>query len=231
MKIPEAITAKVQSAIPMDRQLRGAHLYDKTRRWMTGTNGQKMFVEHPIPPVEEVELADIDVSNPFMYRQGRWTSYFERLRNEAPVHYRAKSPFGPFWSVTRHADIIAVDKNHELFSAEPFIIIGTPPRFMDIAMFIAMDPPRHDLQRQAVQGVVAPKNLREMEGLIRERVRQVLDDLPVGEPFDWVQRVSVELTGRMLDASKVYDFTVAFGTETAGLDAEGEVVATSDVRL
>src|SRR5690606_36007911 len=70
--------------------------------------------------------------------------------------------------------------------------------FLDIEMFIAMDPPRHDLQRHAVQGVVAPKNLREMEGLIRERVREVLDELPVGEPFNWVQRVSVELTARML---------------------------------
>lgn len=41
---------------------------------------------------------------------------------------------------------------------------------------------------------------------------------------------ATKLCGRMLDASKTYDFTIAFGTETAGLDAEGEVVATSDVR-
>lgn len=150
----------------------------------------KLFVEAPIPPVEDVELADIDLSNPFLYRQGRWQSYFERLRNEAPVHYQPNSPFGPFWSVTRHADIVAVDKNHELFSAEPFIIIGTPPRFLDIEMFIAMDPPRHDLQRQAVQGVVAPKNLREMEGLIRSRVRDVLDDLP------WISRLTGCRTSR-----------------------------------
>ena len=65
-------------------------------------------------------------------------------------------------------------------------------------MFIAMDPPRHDKQRAAVQGVVAPKNLREMEGLIRARVREVLDGLPLNEPFDWVQTVSIELTARML---------------------------------
>ena len=64
MKIPEAITAKVQSTIPMDLQIQGAHLYDKTRRWVTGTNGEKLCVESPIPPVEDVELADIDLSNP-----------------------------------------------------------------------------------------------------------------------------------------------------------------------
>lgn len=182
----------------MDLQIRGAHLYDRTRRWVTRTNGKKLFVESPIPPVEDVELADIDLSNPFLYRQGRWQSYYERLRNEAPVHFQPNSAFGPFWSVTRHEDIIAVDKNHEVFSAEPMIVIGAPPRFLDIEMFIAMDPPRHDVQRAAVQGVVAPKNLREMETLIRSRVREVLDDLPVNQPFDWVQAVSIELTARML---------------------------------
>jgi cytochrome P450 len=196
--VAEEIGEKVKSVVPMELQIRGAHLYDRTRRWVTRTGGQKMFVERPIPPVEELELADIDLSNPFLYRQGRWQSYFERVRNEAPVHYQANSPFGPFWSVTRHADIIAVDKNHEVFSAEPFIVIGEPPRFMDIAMFIAMDPPRHDRQRAAVQGVVAPKNLREMEGLIRSRVKEVLDELPVDQPFNWVDRVSIELTARML---------------------------------
>ncbi|ANE78904.1 MULTISPECIES: cytochrome P450 [Mycobacteriaceae] len=198
VKISEKVAEKVQATIPIDLQIQGAHAYDKTRRWVTGTNGKKLFVERPIPPAEEVELADIDLSNPFLYRQGRWQSYYERLRNEAPVHYQRHSAFGPFWSVTRHADIVAVDKNHEVFSAEPLIVIGVPPRFLDIKMFIAMDPPRHDLQRAAVQGVVAPKNLREMEGLIRSRVREVLDNLPVDQPFDWVHDVSIELTARML---------------------------------
>lgn len=189
---------KLRNAIPVDGQIRGAHLYDKARRWITRTNGKPIFVEAPLPPVEQLELSDIDLSNPFLYRQGLWKSYFARLRAEAPVHYQANSPFGPYWSITRHADIIAVDKNHDVFSAEPFIIIGTPPRFMDIAMFIAMDPPKHDEQRQSVQGVVAPKNLRELETVIRDRVRDVLDHLPVGEPFNWVDAVSVELTARML---------------------------------
>ncbi|NKQ58757.1 cytochrome P450 [Amycolatopsis sp. K13G38] len=198
MKIPDAITTKTQAVISADRMIQGAHLYDWLRRQVTRTNGKKMFTEAPLPPVEDLDLLDIDVSNPFLYRQGLWESYFARLRKEAPVHYQASSPFGPFWSVTRHADIIAVDKNHEVFSAEPIIVIGAPPRFMDIAMFIAMDPPKHDRQRQAVQGVVAPKNLREMEGLIRERTREVLDSLPVDEPFDWVKTVSIDLTSRML---------------------------------
>src|SRR3546814_12497033 len=65
-------------------------------------------------------------------------------------------------------------------------------------MFIAMDPPKHDRQRAAVQGVVAPKNLREMESPIRSRVQGVMDDIPIGEPFNWVDRVSIDLTALML---------------------------------
>lgn len=133
-----------------------------------------------------------------MYRQGLWQSYFKRLRDEAPVHWQGHTPFGGIWSITRYDDILTVDKDHERFSAEPFIIMGEPPDGLALEMFIAMDPPRHDQQRKAVQSVVAPKNLQEMEGLIRSRVQEVLDELPVDQAFDWVPRVSVELTARML---------------------------------
>src|SRR5690606_37409244 len=131
-------------------------------------------------------------------RQGQWRAYFKRLRDEAPVHHQKNSHFGPFWSITRYDDILFVDKSHELFSSEPQIVIGEPPDGLSVEMFIAMDPPKHDVQRSAVQGVVAPKNLKEMEGLIRSRTGEVLDSLPLGQPFNWVPAVSKELTGRML---------------------------------
>lgn len=198
MKVLENAIRKAQATIPMDFQIRGVHLFEKARRLAFKDARPPVFVERPIPEVSDVPLTHIDVSNPFLFRQHRWQSYFKRLRDEAPVHYLGNSAFGPFWSVTRYEDILAVDKNHEVFSAEPFIILGTPPASLSLEMFIAMDPPRHDVQRQAVQGVVAPKNLKEMEGLIRSRVEDVLDSLPIDQPFDWVERVSIELTSRML---------------------------------
>ncbi|WP_237163073.1 cytochrome P450 [Mycolicibacterium mucogenicum] len=195
--ILDPVLNRAQSTIPMPLQIKGMHLYQKTKKSVVGDK-TPVFVESPIPAVEDVALADIDVSNPFLFRQGRWQSYFKRLRDEAPVHYQPNSPFGPFWSITRYDDIVTVDKDNERFSAEPQIIIGDPPEGLDVEMFIAMDPPRHDEQRGAVQGVVAPQNLQEMEALIRSRVQEVLDGLPVGEPFDWVDTVSIELTSRML---------------------------------
>lgn len=195
------VIEKVQATVPVDKQVRAAHLVDRAKR-LTGLSPTLVFTEQPIPDPADVPLTEIDVSNPFMNRQQQWYPYFARLRKEAPVHYQAHSPFGPFWSITRYEDIQAVDSNPKVFSAEPFIVLGPPP--LDMEMFIAMDPPKHDAQRKAVQGVVAPRNLNEMEGLIRERVQEVLDGLPVGEPFDWVDRVSIEITGRML--ATILDF-------------------------
>lgn len=189
---------KVQATVPMDLQIKGMHLFQKARRRVLKHPPPLPLVETPLPAVDSLPLEQIDVTSPFLNRQGLWKSYFQRLRDEAPVHWQGRTPFGGIWSITRYDDILAVDKDHERFSAEPFIIMGEPPAGLELEMFIAMDPPRHDQQRLAVQSVVAPKNLQEMESLIRSRVQEVLDELPVGEAFDWVPRVSIELTARML---------------------------------
>ena len=150
------------------------------------------------PPLSLGATADIDVSDPHIYLNDTWPAYFERLRREDPVHYTSNELFGGFWSVTRYDDIVAVDSNHDAFSSEPAITIGDYGDDVPVEQFIAMDPPKHDAQRAVVQPVVAPKNLAQMESLIQTRVSEMFDALPVGEPFDWVNNVSVNLTTQML---------------------------------
>ena len=149
-------------------------------------------------PLSLGATADIDVSDPHIYLNDTWPAYFERLRSDDPVHYTSNELFGGFWSVTRYDDIVAVDSNHDAFSSEPAITIGDYGDDVPVEQFIAMDPPKHDAQRAVVQPVVAPKNLAQMESLIRGRVSEMFDALPVGEPFDWVSNVSVNLTTQML---------------------------------
>jgi cytochrome P450 len=158
----------------------------------------------PLPDPRTLPLEQMDVSDPRLYEQDAWRPWFARLREEAPVHYLADSAFGPFWSVTRFADIVAVDTNHEVFSSEPTIVIGDLVDDIPFEMFIAMDPPKHDVQRRAAQPVVAPMNLAQMEPLIRSSVVEILDNLPVGDTFDWVERVSINLTTQML--ATLFDF-------------------------
>jgi len=153
-----------------------------------------------------VPLDDLNFSDARMFQHGTaWEAYFARLREEDPVHYQKDSPFGPFWSITKFKDIQFVDKNSDLFSAEPSIVLGDiqiDERIVE--MFISMDNPRHDPQRAAVQNVVQPTTLAALEPLIRERIGGILDSLPEGVPFDWVEKVSIELTGQML--STIFDF-------------------------
>ena len=155
-------------------------------------------------------IEDIDLSDGTLYEKDTVWPYFERLRREAPVHFRreegARAGRG-FWSVTRYQDIMAVDINHQVFSSEAehggIVVFKLPERSLNRS-FIAMDPPDHDAQRRAVSPVVAPDNLRRLSGLIRERVCRILDGLPRNETFDWVERVSKELTTQML--ATLFDF-------------------------
>ena len=136
--------------------------------------------------------------------------YFERLRREDPVHFNESEVAGRYWSLTRYKEIKAVDTDHKNFSSAHGITLGfpidrpLPEGALDVSMFIAMDQPKHDVQRKTVSPVVSTRNLAGMEALIRERTCEVLDSLPEGETFDWVDTVSIELTTRML--ATLFDF-------------------------
>ena len=174
-------------------------------------------------PIEAVDPAQPDL----FVHDAMWP-IFERLRAEDPVHFTDSPDYGPFWSITRWNDIMAVDSNHQTFSSADGITLpsleakaendkrGTRPSF------IAMDPPRHDEQRKTVSPAVAPSNLAVMGPLIRERAGQILDSLPIGEEFDWVDRVSKELTAMTL--ATLFDFPQ---TERRKLDYWSDILTNS----
>ena len=160
-----------------------------------------------IPDAYSVPLDDIDVGNPKLFQQDAIWPYFERLRKEAPVHYCRQSAFGPYWSITRYKDILQVENDPETFSSDvKYGGITLRDQFADFTMpmFIAMDPPKHDGQRAAVAPMFSAANLAGLEDSIRHRAASVLDALPIGETFDWVDRVSIELTTQML--AILFDF-------------------------
>lgn len=84
------------------------------------------------------------------------------------------------------------------------ITIRDVPEEVKRKSFIRMDPPQHTAERRTVAPIVAPANLKNMTESIRERTAHVLDELPRGEEFDWVDRVSIELTTMML--ATLFDF-------------------------
>jgi len=153
-------------------------------------------------------IEQIDPGSPAYFENDTVGHYFERLRRDDPVHHCNSALYGSYWSVTRFQDIMQVDTNHGIYSSDwtngGIAITEPPPGEGQLQMFIAMDPPRHDVQRKAVQPIVAPANLANMQNLIRERTCKVLDGLPRGETFNWVEHVSIELTTLML--ATLFDF-------------------------
>ncbi|MFT7648528.1 MAG: cytochrome P450 [Candidatus Poriferisodalaceae bacterium] len=156
----------------------------------------------------DLALADINPANPHLFKEDRWRDYFTRLRTEDPVHLNELETAGRFWSVTKYEDVRTVESDWETYSSAPGITLGVkhdPDEDAGpIQSFIAMDPPTHTEQRNTVRQVAAPPSLRNLEPVIRERTIAVLDGLPEGETFDWVETVSVELTTLLLAA--LFDF-------------------------
>ncbi|MGF1456200.1 MAG: cytochrome P450 [Alphaproteobacteria bacterium] len=167
-------------------------------------------IDHGIDPHIDpysIPLEQMDVSHPVLFWANTMWDFFKRLREEDPVHYCPDSLYGPYWSVTKYADIVHVETNPQIFSSDQKlggIAIQDDEEDFPLPMFIAMDPPKHDAQRKVVQPIVSGANLARFEPIIRERAGQILDALPTDRTFDWVDRVSVELTGQML--ATLFDF-------------------------
>jgi cytochrome P450 len=154
-----------------------------------------------------IPLDRIDVSQPRLYQEDIWYPYFERLRREDPVHWCENGVYGSYWSVTKYKDIMQVDTSQKIYSSDALmggVVLRDAPMDYRRPSFISMDQPKHDEQRKVVSPVVAPMNLQRLSGTIRERTQRVLDGLPRGEAFDFVDRVSIELTTQLL--ATLFDF-------------------------
>jgi cytochrome P450 len=146
-------------------------------------------------------LSEFHPGAPELFRSDTLWPYFERLRKEEPVHYCTTCPVGDYWSVTKYNDIMHVDTNAAIFSSDVRlggINLRDVGENYNWPSFIAMDEPKHAPQRKTVQPMFTPSHLDKLAVLIRERAGGILDNLPRNETFNWVERVSIELTTQML---------------------------------
>ena len=158
-----------------------------------------------------IPLEQIDVSDPRLYQDDVIGAYFARLRKEAPVHYCADSHCGPFWSLSKYKDIVEINADDLRVSSNYELgghILGYDTMFrshgVDARMFQSTDPPIHTVQRKAIAPLVARAKVREMQDQIRAICARILDDLPLGETFDWVECFSIEMTTQVL--AMLFDF-------------------------
>lgn len=188
-------------------------------------------------------LTGLNPADPKRFSADSILPVFERMRAEQPVHYCSESDYGPYWSLTRYKNIMAVDKDHQSFSSDAHLggitiddaVVGDKDSDFFVKSFITMDPPEHGPQRKAVNKIVSPASLANFESLIRERTRTLLDTLPVGEEFDWVDNVSIELTTMML--ASLFDFPyedrrkLTRWSDVTTAEAGSPIVATQEQRV
>ena len=170
-------------------------------------HGTKQPLEEARERAYATPLKELDPSHPELFRNDTFWPYFDRLRQEDPVHQVESPIFGPYWSITKYNDIMEVETNPTVFSSDSKlggITIRDAPPELRRPMFIAMDEPEHYKQRRTVAPMFTPVNLDELAINIRKRSVSCLDSLPRNEVFDWVDKVSIELTTQML--AVLFDF-------------------------
>ena len=143
--------------------------------------------------------APIDLSDTALYVENRWHAPFAQLRRDMPVSWCPDSPYGPYWSAVTHELVQQVELDPATWSSQlGNITIADGVAGGEFPNFIAMDPPRHTDQRRVVAAAFTPSQMAQREVQVRQRTLELLDALPVGETFDWVDRVAVPLTIGML---------------------------------
>jgi cytochrome P450 len=159
-----------------------------------------------------VPVDPLDVTRPHLYHDDVWHEPFRELRAKAPVYYCENSPFGAYWSVSTYKPIVHIEALPKVFSSSweygGITVAGDVNTVAEaevrMPMFIAMDPPKHQAQRRTVAPAFTPSEIDRMRSEVRERTGAVLDSLPIGQAFDWVDKVSIELATGML--AKLFDF-------------------------
>ena len=168
------------------------------------------FAAHPEERLQHTHPWDVSRSD--IYFEDTWQPIFAEMRAAGQLHWIPESPLGPYWAVVGHKAIQHIEALPETFSSsweyggitilnrmteEEAAAAGVDaPR--ELPMFIAMDRPQHTGQRRTVAPKFTPSAVVDMEAEIRARTGEVLDSLPRGEVFDWVDTVSIELTTGML---------------------------------
>ena len=157
-----------------------------------------------------------DVSRPEIYGEDRWQPIFKEMRERAPINKITGSDFNDYWNITTLKPIQYVEALPDIFSSSfehggitivsDDDLIQTIPEEQRVVlpMFIAMDRPKHTEERRVVAPAFTPAEMTRMAEEIRRRTGEVLDSLPVGKAFDWVDLVSIELTTGML--ALLFDF-------------------------
>ena len=154
-------------------------------------------------PIYDIgQICELDKWETFI--NGQPFDIFKRLREEAPIYWHEESlDFEPgFWALTKHEDIVRVSKDPMTFSSAVggHLMTMGDPEVVDpsavaaiIGNMIGMDPPDHQIYRKMVAPSFAPKAIRTLEGDMRLKIRELLENVEGKGEFNFVTEISEQL--------------------------------------
>jgi cytochrome P450 len=150
------------------------------------------------------DIRSVEITDEELWEDGPPHETFKRMRGECPVHWTEKIPEFPhepgFWSVTLADDVHEVSRDWQTYSSERggITAAGVLPLELSQAMFIGMDPPKHDRVKALFQRGFTPKRIADHEERIRAIVLEVLDRLDGRETCDLVNEVAQPVVARVI---------------------------------
>jgi cholest-4-en-3-one 26-monooxygenase len=155
--------------------------------------------------LSQEELEDLYVTERPLWENGPPYEVFKELRGRCPVHWTDQITEYPgetgFWSLTKGDHIREVSLDHETYSSEKGGVTGLThavPLELQQAMFIGMDPPKHDRLKMLFQRGFTPKRIAEHEDEIRAIVERVLDDVAPKGGCELVNDVAQPVVSRVI---------------------------------
>jgi cytochrome P450 len=150
-------------------------------------------------PARDFDPQTLDIISPEHYEKNGYPhAEWTWLRHRDPVFWYERPNVNPFWAITKHADIIDIGKQPDLFLNAPRLAVFTldlpPPEEGVSRHLLNMDPPDHARYRRVTSGWFTPRAVRAMDDKIRNVARQVLDDAAEKTTGDFVADVSARIT-------------------------------------
>lgn len=145
--------------------------------------------------LDTIDIIDPDLFVQRGYPHEEWTL----LRREAPVFYYERPNVAPFWAITKHADIISVSSQPELFRSTQWLFVtvvepGMPaPDDVILRQLLNMNPPEHGAYRAVTSRRFTPRAVQQLKSQIERITSEVLDDIADREECDFVTEVSAKL--------------------------------------
>ncbi len=148
-----------------------------------------------------VPLANVDLSNLDTFVRDEAWGQFDTLRREAPVFWNPEpAPNSGFWAITRHADIVAIDKDPETFTSEKYVNLEElDEQYMDLRRsMLESDGLRHQAQRRLLQRDFGGRVLARYEDFLRDLTRSTVDAALHREEFDFVTEIAADFPIQVL---------------------------------